>query len=138
MFAFGDFATPRLHPEGFSDWNCFVLLIACVERFVSNCRLKATLRINGPLTVEELTNAERLVIQTVQRESFVEYHQLNKQNISSSSKLCSLNPFIDEVSLMHVGGCLQHADYLPYDFRCQIILPRNAWVTKLLVKREHE
>ena len=39
---------------------------------------------------------------------------------------------------MRVGGRLQHADYLPYHSRCPIILPRNAWVTKLLVKREHE
>ena len=39
---------------------------------------------------------------------------------------------------MRVAGRLQHADYLPYDSRCPIILPRNAWVTKLLVKREHE
>ena len=55
-----------------------------------------------------------------------------------SSKLSSLNPFIDEVGLMCVDGRLQHADYLPYDSRCPIILPSNAWVTTLLVKHEHE
>ena len=33
---------------------------------------------------------------------------------------------------------MQYAEFLPYDVRSHILLPRKNWVTKLIVKYYHE
>lgn len=39
---------------------------------------------------------------------------------------------------MRCDGRLQHAEFLSYDVRYPVILPRKSWVTKLIVKEYHE
>ena len=53
---------------------------------------------------------------------------------SSLSKLC---PWLDDQGVLRCGGRLQFAEYLPYDVRFPIILPRGQWVTRLVVKHYH-
>ena len=54
------------------------------------------------------------------------------------SKLLALKPKLDEEGLIRSDGRLVNAEYLPYDTRFPIILPRKNWVTKLIVKAHHE
>ena len=39
---------------------------------------------------------------------------------------------------MRSDGRLKYADFLSFDFRFPIILPRKGWLTKLIVKNYHE
>lgn len=63
---------------------------------------------------------------------------LKNRELSKSSKLASLNPKIDEDGLLRCDGRLKHAEFLSFDVRFPIILPRKNWITKLIVKYYHE
>ena len=52
--------------------------------------------------------------------------------------MIKLNPCTDEDGIIRCDGRLKFADFLPYDTRFPIILPRGHWVTKLIVKNYHE
>eukprot|EP00795_Rhopilema_esculentum_P012623 gene12623-3329_t len=58
--------------------------------------------------------------------------------MKSDSKLIVLQPRIDEHGLLRCNGRLRYADFLPYDARYPIILPKKNWITKLIVKFYHE
>ncbi|CAG2242219.1 unnamed protein product [Mytilus edulis] len=75
-----------------------------------------------------------------QREAFLdEYNALMKsEDLPKTSKLLGLQPRIDENRLIRCDGRLEYAEFLSFDARYPIILPRKNWVTKLIVKRYHE
>ena len=75
-----------------------------------------------------------------QRETFHdEYAALSAgKPIPKKSQLIKLNPSIDDDGVIRSDGRLKFADFLPYDTRFPIILPRGHWVTKLIVKNYHE
>ena len=96
-------------------------------RFITNCCLAKDNRVLiDELNTEEIANAENSIIRTAQREAFsMEYRAL-------------LSPLLDDNKIMRSDGCLKYAEFLPYDVRYPIILPRKNWVTKLIVKHYHE
>ena len=47
-------------------------------------------------------------------------------------------PKMDEDGLLRCDGRLCYAEFLPYEVRFPLILPRGTWVTKLIVKHYHE
>ena len=49
-----------------------------------------------------------------------------------------LKPQLDEDGLLHSCGKLQNVNYLSYDVRYPIILPRGHIVTKLIIKQHHK
>ncbi|XP_070581780.1 uncharacterized protein [Ptychodera flava] len=81
-----------------------------------------------------------MIIKTMQAESFPEEYSalVGKKELPKKSKLLGLRPRLDEDGLMRCDGRLRYADYLPYDVRYPVILPRRNWVTKLIVKHYHE
>ena len=87
-----------------------------------------------------LSDAEEQIIRVAQRESFSEeYLALQKvRKLSTSSKLFGLCPKLDEDGVIRLNSRLQYAEFLPYDVRHPIVLPRKHWVTKLIVKYYHE
>ena len=46
-----------------------------------------------------------------------------------SSKLFGLCPRLDEDGVIRLNTRLQYAEFLPYDVRHPIVLPRKHWVT---------
>ena len=52
--------------------------------------------------------------------------------------LIFLKPVLNEDGIIQADTKLQHAEYLPFDTRHSIILPRKEWVTKIIVKWYHE
>jgi hypothetical protein len=102
---------------------------------------KKTNRVFGKaLQPEEIQDAEEDIICKVQLEVFSEEYQALKSNktISPKSLLIKLSPRIDENGIIRMDGRLTYADYLPYDVKHPIILPRGHHVTKLIVKHYHE
>ena len=48
-----------------------------------------------------------------------------------------MSPFLDEDGVMRMHGRLEHADFLAYDTRYLIILPRRGELTRLIVQEYH-
>ncbi|XP_036148006.1 uncharacterized protein LOC118647346 [Monomorium pharaonis] len=87
----------------------------------------------------ETSYALEVACRAVQRDAFPnEYSQLSKNKpLSTSSKLLSLSPFMDENRLLRVGGRLKNSDLL-FETRHPILLPRDHELTKRIIKQEHE
>ena len=97
---------------------------------------------NSPRVVEAIPREERAteIVRLAQREAFRdEYAALSLgKPIPQKSQLIKLNPRIDEDGVIRCDGRLKFAEFLPYDTRCPIILPRGHRVTRLIVKNYHE
>ena len=105
-----------------------------MRRLTDNCRKPAEQREKSELKPLELQNAEEFIIQEVQSKvSSVEKKSLtrNKQ-ILRGSTFAPFNP------VLRSSTRLRHADDLPYDVKCPIILPKRNHVTGLIVKYYHE
>ena len=92
------------------------------------------------MSPEEIENAEILIIREAQQAAFTEEYRALQENklISKKSRLKTLVPLLDEDGLIRCDGRLRFAEFLPYDMRFPIILPRGSWTTKLVVKHFHE
>ena len=130
----------RLQPTLFSSWKRLTRVRAWVNRFIHNCKATPYSRIVGELSPEEIRDAENEIIIRAQREAFSENIQAlpKEKELPKNRKLVGLHPRLHEDGLLRSTGCLQYAEFIPFDVRFPIILPRKHWVTKLLVKYYHE
>ena len=123
-----------------SSWLRLTRIQAWIYRFLNYCLLPSGRRTKDELTAEEIQDAEIRIIKAAKKRSFeAEYSVLSSgKPLPMSSKLLMLKQRLDEDSVMRSNGRLENAEYLPYDVKYPIILPRNKWVTKLIVKWYHE
>ena len=135
-----DTRTHLIDPRKYSDWNKLSKVTARVFRFIDNCQLPTSLRCDGALKPDEIVSAEMSLIRQAQEEAFPkEYKALeSKHELLSNSKLRSLNPIMDEDGILRCDGRLQHAQYIPWETKYPIILPRDHQITQLIVKNSHE
>ncbi|XP_054719217.1 uncharacterized protein LOC129228560 [Uloborus diversus] len=96
--------SPVLKVNDFSNFKKLLRVTAWVLRFISKSR-KLSIE-KGPLSAIELQEAEEMWIKTVQWEVFrEEIQRLQKnQQISKSSKIYSLSPYLDETGVLRVRG----------------------------------
>ena len=151
--------TERL--EYFSDWLQMRRAVAYCLRFVNI--LVERVRMRNPskepkqpfvmLSVRELQAAETTIIKHVQVENFKEemriLHDLKERDssrtktrsrnvaIKSVSSLYRLDPFIDDYSILRVGGRIDSSSFST-DIKHPIILPRRGHVTQLIIRHFHE
>ena len=96
-------------------------------------------KVQETVSVEERQEAEEWLIKQEQKK----YYQREVQNLSSKkpiskkSNIYDLNPFIDEKGLIRVGGRLRRSS-LDYASRHQIILPKQSYLTQLIIREIHE
>ncbi|CAL8069017.1 unnamed protein product [Orchesella dallaii] len=104
-------------------------------RFISNARKQP---LHGPLSTMELRKAYHVLIKMVQKSNFAAEIKSLQSNlpVSSSSRLKTLHPFLDNEGILCVGGRLQNAD-IPENKKHQMILPHDNHVTKLLIRHTH-
>ncbi|XP_036142155.1 uncharacterized protein LOC118645385 [Monomorium pharaonis] len=121
--------------ERFSSVFLLTRVIAYCLRFVHNCRKKE--KRTGSITTEELREATNCVILAVQANAFANelYNLRHGRPLHSKSRILALNPFIDNVGILRVGGRLQNAD-MRYARKHPILLPNNNF-TKLIFKYVH-
>ena len=60
------------------------------------------------------------------------------KELPSGSKLQPLKPVLDEDEILRCDGRLRYAEFLPWETRYPIILPRNHCVSRLISKHAHE
>ena len=107
---------------------------AWVRRFTDNCRKSAEQIEKGELKPWELQNAEEFIIREVQSKVYtaeIEALRRNKK-ILRGSTLAQFNPVLVN-GIMRSNTRLRHADDLPYDVKCPIILPKRNHVKGLIV-----
>jgi len=111
-----------------------------VSRFLDNCCLPKEQRTAGEITLEEINAAEIEIITRAQQEAFGnEYLLIAKgKERPSSSKLLHLRPLIDQDGILRCDGRLKYAEFIPYETRFPITLPRRHWVTTLFIKHYHQ
>lgn len=94
----------------------------------------------GYLTIKELNSSLSKILHAVQQETFsneIKILVINKNEKLTNQQLLKLSPFIDEKGLIRVGGRLSHSE-LPFEAKHPIILPKDHYVTKLLIEQEHK
>lgn len=104
---------------------------------VTVLELHGAAKSNDPPTAEDFRQAERLILQRVQRDSFPQECSLLKAGkpVLRSSRLLTLSPELDESGeLIHVGGRLRRAEDLEPTALHPIILDPGHWMTKLLIQ----
>ncbi|XP_076237360.1 uncharacterized protein LOC143181054 [Calliopsis andreniformis] len=134
--------------EKFSSYNRLIRVTAYCLRFIRNIRklqdLKPTVddkhdSISSKLlNIKELEIARKVLLKLAQRDTFAtELHTLRQtKTVSKSSRLPSLNPFLDPDGLIRLGGRLANAK-LSYDERFPIILSSKHPLTDLIILHEH-
>ena len=92
------------------------------------------------MNVEEISDAENHLIKEMQKKEFKEEYSslITKKELPTHSKLLCLCPKFDSEGVIRADGRLTYAEFLPYNVRYPIILPRKSWITKLIVKYHHE
>lgn len=89
------------------------------------------------LAASECQEATKFWIKKIQSELFPDEIKalVKKQNLSSSSAILSLSPFIDQDGVLRVGGRLSKSPF-PFSFRHPILLSAHPLVT-LIVNQAH-
>ncbi|XP_054773404.2 uncharacterized protein LOC129281498 [Lytechinus pictus] len=98
-----------------------------------------------PLTTELLLHAEKEIIRLIQRRTFDEVkssgiskshnERERRRHCKETSRLCRLDPFIDDDGILRVGGHLRRSD-LSFESKNPAILPQ-IHLTKLIVSQCH-
>ncbi|KAG7295897.1 hypothetical protein JYU34_020982 [Plutella xylostella] len=127
--------------ERYSTLNRMKRVVAYVLRFISNTRPQRGQKTTGPLSVDEITAAERALIIIAQKQMFPEeYHNLENNLPISNKKGCSitgLNVFLDKFKIIRVGGRLSNATEFDYNKKHPVLLCSKHRFTLLLVRDEH-
>lgn len=131
------FSEPVINFERYSKLNRLIRSFAYVRRFINNSKNPKSKLVSN-LSLEELNKSFALLCIIAQRQTFnVEYNLLlNNKQLSSKSKLLSLSPFLDEDSIIRVGGRLGSSGY-SYEKKHPILLHSMHHLTKLYFEREH-
>lgn len=122
----------------YSSYSRIQRVVAYCLRFIEILRNKKVRQIQGPLTLDELNESKKRILRIAQRESFeAEIRELKKsQQVSTSSKISDLMPFLDNEGLIRVGGRLRNST-LEYGRKFPIILSGCHPLTELIIRAEH-
>lgn len=90
------------------------------------------------LQFSELSTAKLLIIKLVQQNKYNdEIEALRKcKEVKTDSKLLNLNPFIDNLGVLRVGGRLNNAN-LNMEIKHPKIIPRDSRLAELLIDEAH-
>ncbi|XP_022838073.1 uncharacterized protein LOC111365109 [Spodoptera litura] len=111
--------------------------ITYAKRFLN---LRQNQSVDIPITTEELENSLHTCIKIVQDVKFHEdIRDLKEKNkVRNTSRLKTLNPYLDTKMILRVGGRLQNANYLDLDRLHPIVLDDKNPLTFLLVADAHK
>ncbi|GFV43338.1 integrase catalytic domain-containing protein, partial [Trichonephila clavipes] len=113
-------------------------ILAWCLRFKENARNHSSQRTIGSLTATELSRASICLIRNVQSVHFpLEIQCLLKgKQIPNSSSVLNLSPFLDENSILRVGGRLKHSN-LTVNQKHPMLIPNKGHISNLLINYYH-
>ncbi|XP_064462757.1 uncharacterized protein LOC135373589 [Ornithodoros turicata] len=123
--------------ENYSRQHRLLRVTAWIYRFVKNCRLAGN-NVTGPLSAEEICNAEVYWIKEAQRSEYqTEIQQLRRDGyVNESSHIAKFQPALDGNGILMVSGRLQHST-LPLHVKHPVLLPHGHRFTELAVDAAH-
>jgi hypothetical protein len=93
------------------------------------------------LQIQDVHNGEKALIHCIQHQHFDgEFQKLSSKSVSvvkRSSKLCKLDPFIDEEGILRVGGRLRRAN-LSDETKHPVILPKDSRISYMIILDIHK
>lgn len=112
-------------------------IYAYVNRFARAIGRKDDRRF-GMLTTKDIQQGTKLLIRMIQRVHLASDYKalVTSKEITASSDLYSLMPFLDEDGLMRVGGRLENSS-LSFESKHPIILPKGHELTEALIGHFH-
>ncbi|GFU68820.1 LINE-1 retrotransposable element ORF2 protein [Trichonephila clavipes] len=121
----------------FSNFTKLIRVIALCKRFINNC--KSGSKVKGQLKSEEVESAHKFLVKTIQQAKYSQEisHLKYHKPIPRSSKLLSLNKFLDEDEILRVGGRLTKQPTLSFDQKFPIIIPKHHLITTLVIRQFH-
>lgn len=122
----------------FSSFSKLIRAIAWLFRFITNCKTKSN-NLKGNLSSEELRSSTVIIAKLIQQSSFLpERKSLQRDKpLPNNSKLLALNPYIDDDGTIRAGGRPRNTS-IAGDIKHPIVLSKDHFVTKLIIKHEHE
>ena len=122
----------------YSSLSKLIRVFSYCRRFIRNSRLPVADRDSSFLSAQELHDTLLVFIRQSQQSHFsIEVKELEAHRcIPNSSKILSLNPFLDKTGILRVGGRLQHSQ-LNYASKNQIILHLHSHLSQLIIENEH-
>ena len=105
------------------------------ENAQNRCFCKESSKTIQPLSVEKLHEAEIQIVKFLQRKYFSDELQSlsTGKTVKGSSRLVSLDPFLDNNGIIRVGGRLNYAP-IKFSRKYQILIPNNSDVAALLIR----
>lgn len=136
---------PLLQVERFSTWKRILRVTATVVRFVSNIRSKIgkTACSTGPFSRSELQQASNILYRQAQSRVYQDEISLllrpaaERKMIPRNSSIFNLNPFLDENRVLRMRGRISACEYVTADAHNPIILPKEDYITMLVIKDYH-
>ena len=120
-----------------SHINTIYRVIAYCSRFIARLK-KGVSSQSLDISPREMQQAMETLCRSIQ--SAVFHNEINslkaKRELSPSSNLAPLSPFLDEQGLLRVGGRLKNSK-LSYSRRHPILLPKRHRITELIISHEH-
>jgi len=103
--------TPEDITQRFSKFNRLIRVIGYCKRFISNCRNPKANRKSTILSTQYLDQSLTCCVKMVQQISYAQEirNLMEQQEVTASSSLKTLHPFIDKEGLLRVGGRLQQS-----------------------------
>ncbi|GFV28567.1 integrase catalytic domain-containing protein [Trichonephila clavipes] len=127
----------QLPPDAMEEWKNFYQKLS--RKFINNIKAKESCNKNKYLTADEIRRSTEFLAKIAQLSTFkAEIDALKKgKGVLKTSKLKALDPFLDDHSLLRVGGRLSNSD-LPFEAKHQIIISSKHKFTKLPFEHMHK
>jgi phage-related protein len=151
-----------LDPDRFSHssvLSCLKRSIVRIQRMIERRRPNKQYNwrpVTGPPTVKELKDAETSIYRSLQRQhfgpeinilhnfkengdAFISRQSARTRNnkMKHSSSLYRLDPFLDNVGLLRVGGRVRQAE-VSLEVKHPLIMPKRSHITELLIQHFHK
>ncbi|GFV87779.1 integrase catalytic domain-containing protein [Trichonephila clavipes] len=114
-----------------------VRTVAWLFRFYHNS--KSVSKVTGPLYTHELETSIKTVVKLLQNGEYHTELTLLKCNkpLPKSSKLQSLNVFLDSEGILRVGGRLRLQQTLKFEQKHPMLIPKEHHFTSLVIRHFH-
>ena len=106
-----------------------------VMLFLQHCVMKKTFSMSKSLSVDELRNAEAVLIKHVQHQQFPDCFASKSNKLNLPRNLQKLQPIVVD-GILRVGGRLKQAPF-DIDVKHPIIIPQRSHLTELVIRQHH-
>ncbi|GFW62232.1 uncharacterized protein TNCV_4421211 [Trichonephila clavipes] len=123
----------------YSSFSKLIRISALCLRFIYNCKVNPVLRKIDCISASEFDHVTKVLVKQVQLNEFLTEIKClkNGQPIPKSSKISSLNVFLDEDEILRVGGRLEHSTLSEFQ-KHQMMLPKAHHLTDLIIEHYHK